>query len=279
MKPRLAISFSGGASSAVMTRMLLESHSETHEIMITFCNTGWEHEETLRFVRDADRHWFGGRVEWIEAVMHEHGTAPSARLVTYETASRNEEPFEEYIAKHGIPCVSHPHCTSRLKEDPMRWWRRHNGWDPGSYDTAIGIRADEVDRMSSSSQEKRLVYPLVKAGIRECDVNEIGRRFDWWLNLPSDAWGNCKGCFKKSLRKLMTLAVDAPESFDFPERMEKKYPNGRRFYREHRTVADIKELAKKPFEKYTKKRDSGMLFDVIDIGSGCGESCEIGADD
>ena len=57
---KICISFSGGRSSAVMTKMVLQKYPDA-EIQITFANTGFEHEDTLRFVNDCDRHLFGGR--------------------------------------------------------------------------------------------------------------------------------------------------------------------------------------------------------------------------
>jgi len=274
---RLAISFSGGRSSAVMLKTCLERFASSHEILITFCNTGCEHEDTLRFVNDVDKRWAAGRVEWIEAVINGPGVGPTARRVTYETASRNGEPFEAFIAKHGIPCRTHPQCTSRLKEEPMLWWRKQHGWNPGTYDTAIGIRADEVDRMSAKAKEKRLIYPLVRDGWTKDSVRSYMQQFDWDLRLPSEAYGNCKWCWKKSDRKLMTLAIEDVSVFDFPREMERKYPeSGRKFFRGRRTVGDIVAAANSM--QFTHYRDSLLAVDELDVGGGCGESCEIGAD-
>ena len=47
---RLAISFSGGLSSAVMTKLCIERYTGDYEISIIFVNTGCEHEATLNFV-------------------------------------------------------------------------------------------------------------------------------------------------------------------------------------------------------------------------------------
>ncbi len=291
MKPRLAISFSGGRSSAVMLKLCLDKYSETHDILITFANTGSEAEETLRFVDAVDQHFADGKVVWIEAEFHGAGRGPTAKVVTHETASRNHEPFEEAVKKHGVFCKTHPQCTSRLKEEPMIAYRRSHGWEAGSYDTAIGIRADEVDRCSSKAKEKRFVYPLVDAGYRKRDVNLFMRQYEWDLKLPSDAYGNCVWCWKKSLRKLMTVAKENPEAFDFPGQMERKYgmhSNGQQqveprvFFREGRSAQDILKLAQtENFQPYVDdKFDQQELFDsVLDVGSGCGESCEIGADE
>ena len=71
--------------------------------------------------------------------------------------------------------------------------------------------------------------------------------------------------------------------------MEKKYgtvkaenAKGRRnFFRQDKTVDDIFAMAQQQFEPYKDQRWRQMtLFDdLLDIGSGCGESCEIGADE
>ncbi len=64
---KLAISFSGGRTSAVMTKILLDKFPEK-EIIITFANTGLEHPDTLRFVKDCDENIFNNKVVWIEGV-------------------------------------------------------------------------------------------------------------------------------------------------------------------------------------------------------------------
>jgi hypothetical protein len=292
-KPRLAISFSGGRSSAVMLRRCLELYSESHEISIVFANTGCEHEETLRFVDAVDRNFAAGNVVWIEAIIGPEGVGARAKVVDYANASRNGEPFREAIAKHGIPNPSHPQCTSRIKTEPMKWFReKFIGWDEGTYDTAIGIRADEADRMSVKAKEQRLIYPLIREGWRKRDVNEYMKQFDWDLKLPSDAYGNCVWCWKKSLRKLMTVAKSNPEVFDFPGEMERRFgtvnkgdqeqPDPRVFFRGKLSAQDIVKMAfTNDFEPWEDDKFNQLeLFNpAIDVGGGCGDSCEIGADE
>ena len=151
-KPKLAISFSGGRSSAVMLLRCLERFDSTHEIVITFANTGCEHEETLKFVDAVNRNWAGGRVVWLEAVINPTGEGVTAKIVNYETASRNGKPFEDAIKKHGIFGPKHPQCTARLKTELIEHHIRHYvGWNTISgkrnYDRVIGIRSDEADRV------------------------------------------------------------------------------------------------------------------------------------
>lgn len=285
-----------------MVDRCLQKYSDTHEISIVFANTGQEHEATYAFVDAVDRHFCqprGYEVVWIEAVMHEPGTGPSAKVVDFETASRDGTPFEAAIQKHGVFGPTHPQCTSRLKTEPMRWYRRNVlGWERGTYDTAIGIRGDEMDRMSSKRKEKRLIYPLVEEGWRKRDVNEYMSQFEWDLDLPNDAFGNCTWCWKKSLRKLYTVAQEDPSVFRFPDQMERQYGHINRgtqeqredrvFFRGRRSAMDIiKEADELDFEPYRDELFTQVEMwgtvdhdPVLDASSGgCGSSCEVGADE
>ena len=204
-----------------MTKLIKETLSDTYDIRITFANTGAEHETTLRFIDNCDKH-FGWGVVWLEGVFTKvRGIGPRHKIVSFETAARNSEPFESYIEVYGMPDRNHPHCTARLKEDVMNsYLRREVGWRKRTYWSAVGIRADEMDRVSRTRLERRLVYPLVDAGWRREDVLAECARWPFDLELPGDHYGNCVFCWKKSLRKLMTLAKESPAVFDFPKRME-----------------------------------------------------------
>lgn len=284
-RPKLAISFSGGRTSALMTKMVLDRNKLTHDIRVTFANTGCEHEDTLRFVNECDIR-FGFAVVWLEAdISPESGVGVRHKVVSFETASRQGEPYEAFIRKYGIPNRSMPQCTSRLKTEVMESYLKSQGFYRGkrlNYDTAIGIRADEIDRMSSRHREERLVYPLISAGVRKEDVITYWSQYDWDLRIPEHL-GNCTWCWKKSDRKLFTLAVDYPEVFNFPSRMDATYANlkakngPRRFFRGNRTAQEIMKLAyERPFKKFGEIE----LFDpTLDTGSACGESCEIGSDE
>lgn len=296
---RLAISFSGGRTSAVMTKMLWDNRHWWDEVSITFANTGCEHSASLDFVQKCADHW-GWPVVWIEA-QFTHGQRIGVRhkIVDYDTASRNGEPFLEYIRKHGLPGPTNPNCTSRLKEDVMYAYRRDVlGWKKGTYDTAIGIRSDEIDRMNASAESNRFIYPMVTSGHTKQTVNAEMRSWPFDLELPGDHYGNCVWCWKKSLRKLVTLAKESPESFAFPLSVEHryrwwrqhKYFRERRMFRNYMTAADVIKMANDPIAledmNFHHYYDDGQLslFDQIgwseywDTGAGCGESCEIGSD-
>jgi hypothetical protein len=294
MKPKLAISFSGGRTSAVMTKLCVEKFKDTHDIAITFANTGSEHENTLKFVDQCDKH-FGWNVVWIEAVVNtERGKGIRHKVVTYETAARNGEPLEADFAKHGLPGPGWLHCTRDTKELPIKDYLKSLGWKWGEFWIAIGIRSDEMDRVSQNREKLKFVYPLVDAGWTKEDVKAECMSWPFDLDLKGEHYGNCTWCWKKSLRKHMTLALESPEVFDFPRRMEEKYshitttndPNmSRQMFRKNMTTVDIIEMARTTdFEPYVDIDQSQLFsqanYDVfLDTGSACGESCEIGADE
>lgn len=289
MREKIAISFSGGRTSAVMTKMLLEKYRDSDfEVSVVFANTGCEHPATLEFIRRCDEE-FGFGTVWIEGVTGPKGTGMRHKVVTFETASRNGEPFQDAIAKYGVFNRTHPQCTSRLKEEVMYDYRRSLGWHHSEYVTAIGIRADEADRCSAKAEENGYVYPLVDLGITKDMVGAECAKWPFDLELPGDHYGNCVWCWKKSLRKLLTVAKESPEWFDFPAKMEAEYgqykadnEQGRRvFFREHRSTEDILKMSKLPFVPYSDDLQRTLFeFDEFyDVGSGCGESCEIGSDE
>ena len=303
MKKRLAISFSGGRTSAIMTKKCLEQYKDDFDIVVTFANTGCEHNATLDFVRDCDKYW-NFNIVWLEAVVNpEKGKGIRARVTDYENAYRWDQwedelhPFHAAVRKYGIFNKQNPSCTGRLKEEVMyAYLRDYQGWGRGSYYTAIGIRSDESDRMSTRSNHK-FIYPLVKLGYSESMVKKEMECFSHDLKIPGDHYGNCVTCWKKSTRKLMTIAKNSPEYFVFMSEMEKRYPRvkvnkgyeDRVFFRDKKSAQWILDESKKPFKEYcdTKIEDfqpplfSESLDDWIfwDKESSCGSSCEIGADE
>lgn len=282
---RLFISFSGGRTSAYMTWRLLQETRAT-DIVVGFANTGKEDERTLKFVDECDKRLGFGSV-WIEAKVNaESGSGTSFRFVNYKTASRAGEPFEAVIQKYGIPNKNFPHCTRELKLHPMTSYLRSIGWEAGSYDTAIGIRADEVDRISATADQNKIIYPLVGWGIRKSDILNWWAKQDFDLDLPEHR-GNCVTCWKKSDRKLLTIAAEDPFAFKFFDRMERTYPNAgpgdfdrpRHFFRRNQSARDIIERSRHPFVKWRPEALQLQMFDPeMDVGGGCGDSCEVFAD-
>lgn len=302
MKPRIVCSFSGGETSAFMTQWVNSEWGDTHDILNIFANTGEENEETLRFTNQCDE-YFGLDLVWVEAdVQYGKRKGCKANVVTYETASRNGEPFDAMVKKYGIPNKTYPHCTRELKENPIRDYIRSIGWKKGTYKLAIGIRIDEFDRMSSKTESMNIIYPLIsKVPMTKPDINAYWNVMPFRLNLKGYE-GNCKVCWKKSMRKILTIAQQHPGRFYKFWEIEKKYEHyskpGRtnpnppyRFYRQNLSIHDIFKLLKEgDFELaeddsvvYPKNDEhlTELLRDLdinLDEAGGCSESCEVFTD-
>ena len=281
----LVISFSGGETSAYMAKWLVDNKSGDYDrIFCVFANTGQENEETLEFVNRCDEE-FGLNVDWIEAVTH-HGErlGSTHRYTDFSCASRCGEPFEDMVKKYGIPNQAYPHCTRELKLNPIKSYLREKGID--DYHMAVGIRADEIDRMQSDAKSKGIIYPLVKLGVAKTHVNLFWSMQAFRLNLKGYQ-GNCKWCWKKSLRKHLTLMNESPEIYDFPERMEECHGlsgrnvdgNKRVFFRGNMSTKELREMSTLPF---TPADDDSVIYPEpdlfgfdLDIAGGCSESCEV----
>lgn len=252
---------------------------DEYDIKFLFCNTGQEHEETLRFVQRVDDAW-GLGIIWLEAVTHEGRKGCTYKEVNFETASRSGEPFEAMIKKYGIPNKGYPHCNRELKLNPMFDWRRKN-FKGAKF--AVGIRIDEIDRMSSKAKEYGVIYPFIST--KPTTKQEV---LNWWMDYPEldlripEHHGNCKWCWKKSDRKIKTIALDNPEFLHFPDKMEQNYTNIRPergeqvFFRSNRSAREMAgEAILTKFDKFTDPHEYDR---DLDAANGCSSSCEPFAD-
>ena len=271
MTPTLLISFSGGRTSAFMTRYILESPKYKHfHKIIAFANTGKERPETLDFVHECDQRWQLGIV-WVEAVIDQTmGIGTSFRVVDYHSASREGEPFESLIRKYGIPNVSRPHCTRELKITPIRKYLQSLGLK--QWITALGIPQDEKRRSHRfTAQKEGKIFPLADDLL--CTKAFIHH---WWNRQPfnlqlKDYEGNCDMCYKKSERKLLTLILEKPELIEWWKRMEHTYENGlQSFFRNHTTAEELIEKARAGGFDRVSDQEGGQAFDpVLDTELAC----------
>lgn len=270
-KPTLLISFSGGRTSAFMTKFLLEHPKyNTFKKVIVFANTGKEREETLSFINQCDKQWNLG-VIWLEAVVHpQMGVGTSFKVVDYKTASRDGTPFEAMIQKYGIPNIARPFCTRELKLNPIKKYMQSLGLK--TWTSAIGIRYDERRRINwITAQKENKIYPL--ASDIQCTKDFIR---NWWRKQTFDLQlhdyeGNCDMCYKKSQRKLLTLILEKPKLIQWWKRMEHTYEKGRySFFRNHATAAELIEKAhQSDFVKVIDTHSTAPFDPVLDTEFDC----------
>jgi hypothetical protein len=212
IKEPTCISFSGGRTSAYMLYRVLEAHNMSlpSDAKVIFANTGKEDEATLRFVQACSDNW-GVEIHWLEY----RDADPEFERVTFETASRNGEPFEAIIRKRQyLPNPVTRFCTSILKIRTIHKYLKSLGWhDHTETMDWIGMRADEQRRAAKIVDKSRI--PLVTAGVTKETVGEFWRNQSFDLELPNingvTYHGNCDLCFLKGGSQVLSLIAEKPE--------------------------------------------------------------------
>jgi len=272
MKKLLVCTFSGGRTSAFMGRMLQEhpKYKDFDKVFI-FANTGKELPETLDFINKCDKEW-NLNIVWLEAdVVYEKGVGTKFKVVNYETASRNGKPFEDMLKKYPLPTNYGSNCTRELKLAPINKYVKSLGYK--EVYTAMGIRYDERHRESNTAKENNIIYPLIY------DI-KVDNKFirDWWdrqsfdLTLK-DYEGNCDLCFKKSLKKRLTIIKERPEAAEWWLNMESNYSSEVTPRFDLKTNVSIEQLVKMAEKPFTKAKDlhelSKQQCDLFDIETDC----------
>lgn len=201
------ISFSGGRTSAYMLWRVLQSNNGfPADAVACFANTGKEDPATLDFVRDCGKHW-GVHIQWVEY----RTEAPGFEVVTYETASRNGEPFDALTThKSYLPNPVARFCSEYLKG---RCITKATGLE--SDETMVGVRADEPHRIAKL-RARGLMLPLIDAGITKAHVRAFWRSQPFDLGLDEHGGvtdlGNCDLCFLKGPAQIQSLIQRNPQS-------------------------------------------------------------------
>lgn len=208
------ISFSGGKTSAFMTKFIIEHYGMNQNTHVVFANTGKENEETLKFVQKCEENW-GIKIVWIEGDLSpEKGVGTTFKIVDFETASRNGEPFEKVIKKYGLPNRMNRMCTGYLKIKPIEKYMKSLGYK--EWKSAIGIRADEPQRIRDT---KNYWYPLHEMGVTKEFINLFWSKQPFNLELK-EYEGNCDLCHLKAVSKRIKCLRDKPERAYWWEKME-----------------------------------------------------------
>lgn len=211
------VSFSGGRTSGLMLRRILDAHGGRLplDVRVIFSNTGKEREETLEFVRDVEREW-KVPITWLErwAPNAEHPSLGGLRIVCFETAARNGEPFSSWIVNRNyLPNPTARFCTVEMKINATRDFMRSTGAADDEWVNAVGLRADEparVARVTANGKGWETVCPLATAGVTKADVDAFWRSQPFDLRLKG--WeGNCDLCFMKGVAKRARIIRDRPD--------------------------------------------------------------------
>jgi 3'-phosphoadenosine 5'-phosphosulfate sulfotransferase (PAPS reductase)/FAD synthetase len=265
------ISFSGGRTSAYMLYQILQAHNGTlpGDAIVCFANTGKEEESTLKFVHDCSVNW-GVHIHWIE---YQSNEIPKERfkVVTYETASRNGEPFVQLINQGESPYLPNPVsriCTAKLKIRPIHHYLKSLGFDHNENMDWVGIRADEMRRAAKMARERT---PLVSAGVTKEMVGNFWKEQSFDLELPNmngvTMHGNCDLCFLKPAHQILSLIKEKPERAIWWIKMEedaskskKTYGDGDRFRKDRPSYQQMYDYAKSQIDMFDQDEEGIACF-------------------
>ena len=274
------ISFSGGRTSGYMLYKILESYDGVlpDDVHVTFANTGKEMPETLDFINDCAVNW-NVNVRWLELDIHDERPIYRTKEVTYETASRNGEPFEALIKrKKMLPNVVARLCTIHMKIDVMNRFMRSHGYK--EWANVIGLRYDEPKRVAKQRKQNdsgknkwTSLVPLYDNKIMVQDVARFWENNEFDLGLPNHSGktlaGNCDLCFLKGTRTLIKLIKEKPELADWWIEQEQKieklnkgteYENKKgstATFNKSRSYTDLVELARLDAKQISMFEDDG----------------------
>lgn len=279
-------SVSAGYSSVMMALMLPKWFPE-HNIINVMANTSKEREESLHFMNECDKH-FNLNMVWIESEFHEKGTGVTPNIVTYENLKRNGEIFESGIKKFGIPNKENKWCNRDMKYEVLTKYG-NSIFGRNNYSVAVGMRADEMDRVRKDYKTNNVFYPLMDRGISSNDRNKFWKDQPVQITIPAFK-GNCDVCFAKSNRKLITILKQEPNKSDWWDDMIKKYgtikldgkdsyndlmevKGTQTFYRGYNTIDDLVKMAQRPFTQATDE----YIYenDLFDSEDECGSGCQV----
>jgi len=260
------ISFSGGRTSAYMLWRVLQSNGGKlpEEAIVCFANTGKEDEATLRFVQDCSEHW-NVEIHWVEF----QNADPAFKRITFETASRQGEPFEALIRKRNyLPNPVTRFCTAELKIRTIHKYLKSLGWEHNENMDWVGMRADEQRRAAKIVDKSRI--PLVTAGITKEDVGAFWRSQPFDLGLPNingvTMHGNCDLCFLKGGAQVLSLIAEKPERAIWWAKMEAlalalaSKPSGAVFRSDRPSYASMVKYAAEQTDMFDKNEKAIACF-------------------
>lgn len=239
------------------------------EAIVCFANTGKEEEATLEFVRDCSDYW-NVPITWLEYKAHEI-PKQRFRVVSYETASRNGEPFFDSINQNGKPYLPNPVariCTINMKIRVIHHFLKSLGWDHNENMDWVGIRADEQRRAAKIDRSRT---PLVAAGVTKEMVGEFWKSQPFDLGLPNmngvTMHGNCDLCFMKPAHQIQSLIAEKPERAKWWIEME-AYVNssnsiiggGGRFRSDRPSYAQMLKFSQEQRDMFDKNEEAIACF-------------------
>ena len=272
MSKQVVVSFSGGRTSAYLVWLTKNLGMNAKYV---FMDTGAEHPKTYEFVRNVSRN-FGVEVTCLRVEVNpELGKGNGYSVISIDDIQQDLKPWGKMMQKYGVPYYGGAFCTDRMKLVPFKKYC-DDTFGKGNYETWLGIRADEPNRLAKKDGIRYL------AEISDFEKQDV---LDWWseqaFDLNLDEWlGNCVFCMKKSDLKLAAAQRDEPGMYlEFLDeihgdsvRTGEKTGRVDSMYRRKRSLEQVVAMFDWSTGEEIKSRLRGAK--MMDAGS-CSESCEV----
>jgi len=157
-------SVSGGKDSAAMCLYLKEEGIEHSRV---FFDTGWEHPELYRYLKEELPEAIG-EIEWVTAPLPQLDEEREALALKYEERLGHTSAMIRWIFYKGMfPSRMRRWCTEKLKMNALKWYMRKHDFElPVSI---VGVRAEESvarsklpERELSTSLDCMVWRPLLR---------------------------------------------------------------------------------------------------------------------
>ena len=265
------ISFSGGRTSAYMLWRVLQSNGGLpDEAKVCFANTGKEDEATLRFVDRCSKEW-NVPITWVEYQNAEE-TKDKFKVVTFETASRDGEPFEAIIRKRNyLPNPVSRFCTVEMKVRAIHRYLKSIGWT--EWESMLGIRADEQRRLAKIGNQdygkhEEKIAPLGRTGVTKETVGKFWKSHSFDLELPNmngvTMHGNCDLCYLKGGSQIMSLIAEKPQRAVWWAKMEAlalaSKPDGAKFRTDRPSYSQMAKFAMEQRDMFDTNEEAIACF-------------------
>jgi len=196
--------FSCGATSAIATAIALK---EDPEAEIVYADTGSEHPDNMRFLKDCEEIIF-------------------KKKVTIVKSEKFKNVEDVVTQKRFLAGPAGAPCTAELKKIPIRDYIGTRlideiqvyGFDPSE--------AKRIEKYRDNNPEVTLGLPLLQHNLVKANCLALLQRFEiempamYKLGYPN---ANCIGCVKaENLKYWAAIREDFPETFDFYAKMERK---------------------------------------------------------
>jgi hypothetical protein len=240
------ISFSGGVESRTMA-LIYGGNADA-----IFADTGWEHEELYKQIDTVEqkiREWHSNDFKII-------------RVRAENVDGTGTNTLEDYIRfRKFYPNFSNRFCTGRFKINPIDNFLKQ--YKDEGVTIMIGLNADEADLRTGNHGLLSFVdytYPLADNGITRAMCVQMLEAAGIAPNFPPYMKrGGCKGCYYKSKKEYMAMALLNPKEFDEVANLEQEIQDKRdKFFHVIDSIPNLKDF---------KKQAQSVLFDPAEIYS------------